>query len=144
MEITQAIREAVEREISKGNWSQDDFKNFLADFDVEKVEDIDWRIEEVREKLMGKYMLFIAEIFPFEEWKYEGKKYYLVGTAQPAGRRGDHYIYRAHVEDDERNVWEVEWNTYPIDELGGCLKMRFAIGITRSESHFWRNGRVKK
>lgn len=51
MENTEAIRSEVERKISLGEWSQDDLKNFLADFGAEKIEDIDWRKEEVRDKI---------------------------------------------------------------------------------------------
>ena len=36
MEFSEAIRNEVERKIALGEWSQDDFKNFLADFNVKK------------------------------------------------------------------------------------------------------------
>lgn len=119
MEFSEAIRNEVERKIALGEWSQDDFKNFLADFNVEKIEDLDWRIKEVRERLREKYNLFIDELHFFDEREFKGKKYYLQQMAYFAEDCGTYYVYKATAEDDERNIYEVEWESFPVNEIEG-------------------------
>lgn len=118
MENTEAIRRDVERKISLGEWSQDDFKNFLTDFGAEKIEDIDWRKEDVRNKIR-KHGLHIDELYFFDEKEYKGKKYYFQEMAYFAEDCGDYYVYKATAEDDERNIYEIEWESYPVDEIEG-------------------------
>lgn len=123
MENTEAIKYKVETKISLGEWSQDDLKNFLADFGAEKIEDIDWRKEEVRDKI--KKYFFIEELYLFDEWEYKGKKYYFQQIAYLARDCGDYYIYKATAEDDDRNIYEIEWESYPAEEIEGLEEEDF-------------------
>lgn len=123
MENTEAIKYKVETKVSLGEWSQDDFKNFLADFGVEKIEDIDWRKEEVRDKI--KKYFFIEELYLFDEWEYKGKKYYFQQMAYLSEDCGDYYIYKATAEDDDRNIYEIEWESYPAEEIEGLEEEDF-------------------
>lgn len=123
MENTEAIKYKVETKVSLGEWSQDDVKNFLADFGVEKIEDIDWRKEEVRDKI--KKYFFIEELYLFDEWEYKGKKYYFQQIAYLARDCGDYYIYKATAEDDDRNIYEIEWESYPAEEIEGLEEEDF-------------------
>ena len=123
MENTEAIKYKVETKVSLGEWSQDDFKNFLADFGVEKIEDIDWRKEEVRDKI--KKYFFIEELYLFDEWEYKGKKYYFQQMAYLSEDCGDYYIYKATAEDDDRNIYEIEGESYPAEEIEGLEEEDF-------------------
>lgn len=125
MENTEAIKYEVEVKTSRGEWSQDDLKNFLADFGAEKIEDINWKKEEVREKLRKKYNLFIDELRFFDEWEYKGKKYYFQQIAYLAEDCGDYYVYKATAEDDDKNIYQIEWESYPAEEIEGLEEEDF-------------------
>ena len=119
MEFTTEIKYEVDKKIALGEWSQDDFKNFLADFGVEKIEDIDWRKKEVRDKLIEKYKLSSGILHFFNEQEFKGKKYYLQQMAHFAEDCGDYYVYKATAEDEERNIYEIEWESFPVEEIEG-------------------------
>lgn len=117
MENTEAIRHEVERKVSLGKWSQDDLRNFLSDFNAKKIEDIDWRKEEVRNKI--KKYFYIEELDLYDEMEFEGKKYYLQQMAYLSDEYDDYYEYTARAEDDDRNIYEIIWKSYPIEEIEG-------------------------
>lgn len=84
---------------------------------TQKIEDIDWRKEEVRNKI--KKYFYIEELDLYDEMEFEGKKYYLQQMAYLSDEYDDYYEYTARAEDDDRNIYEIIWKSYPIEEIEG-------------------------